>query len=129
MAKNKKDYEDEFVDVAKVTEEKAVQNKVAVEAQIQQKVNKVRENLTKEDKVKIRISPSYKPYLGSKCQIAINGVPIIVPVDGSMVEIPSSYAAELYRRMARIDEMIDAQLRMSDYGSNRDQTIGQLRFY
>lgn len=108
--------------------EQLLKDSMKADAEIQTKVNQCRNKLRAENKQKIRISPAYKPYLGSKCQIIINGVPIVVPCDGSMVEIPDSYAAELYRRMAGIDAMIDQQVRMSNYNGNREQTIGEIKF-
>ena len=110
------------------TTEELVQASAKADAEIQSKVNQVRINLMKEEKVKIRISPAYKPHLGNRCQLIINGVAIVVPCDGSMVEIPGSYAAELYRRMAGIDRMLDQQIRMSNYQQNREQVIGEIKF-
>lgn len=134
----KKEIDEEFVDASvferqiegkkeKSTNE-LVRDSMRADHEIQTKVNRVREKLLKEPTIKIRISPAYKPYLGSRCQIMINGVPIVVPCDGSMVELPESYAAELYRRMAGIDKMIDQQVRMSNYSQNREQTIGEIKF-
>lgn len=134
----KKEIDEEFVDASvferqiegkkeKSTNE-LVRESMRADHEIQTKVNRVREKLLKEPTTKIRISPAYKPYLGSRCQIMINGVPIVVPCDGSMVELPESYAAELYRRMAGIDKMLDQQVRMSNYSQNREQTIGEIKF-
>ena len=110
------------------TTDELVKDSMQADAKIQQKINNCRTALTQEPRTKIRIAPAYKPYLGSRCQIMINGVPIVVPCDGSMVEIPESYAAELYRRMAGIDKMIDQQVRMSNYSQNREQSIGEIKF-
>ena len=98
------------------------------EAKMQQSVNESRARLAKEVKEKVRIAPAYKPYLGNNCQIMINGVAIVVPCDGSFVDIPESYAAELYSRMAKIDALIERQLKMSNYSANREHVIGEIRF-
>lgn len=134
----KKDFDDEFMDMAEFerkiegkpekTDAVLVQESMKAEAEIQNKVNRLRVSLQKEPKTKIRISPAYKPYLGSRCQIQINGIPIVVPVDGSMIEIPESYAAELYRRMAGVDKMLDQQVKMANYSQNRESVIGEIKF-
>jgi hypothetical protein len=112
----------------KMTDEDIVIKTKRADMNINNTINTTRQKLIKQCKVKIRVSPSYKPYLGSKCQVLINGIPIIVPCDGSMVEVPAAYAAELYRRMAGIDDMISKQVRMSNYSENREQTIGAIKF-
>ena len=125
---NVEDFENTLSGKRPKTTDELLKESMKVDAEIQTKVNKMREELRKEEKTKIRIAPAYKPYLGSKCQILINGIPIIVPCDGSLVEIPESYAAELYRRMAGIDAMIEMQVKMSNYAGNREQVIGEIKF-
>lgn len=122
------DLEDAMAGVKAKSTDQLVKESIQADAIIQAKINKVRVGLANEPKTKVRISPAYKPYLGSRCQIFINGVPIVVPCDGSMVEIPESYAAELYRRMAGIDAMIDKQVKMANYQGNREQVIGEIKF-
>jgi len=122
------DFEENISPVGVKSTKQLVQDSVAADALIQTKVNNFRQRLAKEPTTKIRIAPAYKPYLGSKCQVIINGVAIVIPVDGSMVEVPEPYAAEMYRRMAGIDAQIDRMVKMSNYGQNREQVIGEIKF-
>lgn len=110
------------------TTDQLVRESMQADAAIQKKINNCRTVLSKEQKTKVRVAPAYKPYLGSRCQIMINGIPIVIPCDGSIVEIPESYAAELYRRMASIDAMVEQQVKMSNYAGNREQVIGEIKF-
>lgn len=62
-----------------------------------------------EEKVKVQISPFYRPYFGNNMPIILNGIAVYVPCDGRMYEIPKSFADIVGERIGRIDRLIAKQ--------------------
>lgn len=56
----------------------------------------------KEKKVKRKINKSFQSVLGTTHFIAINGVSLVLPVDGSDFELPETFAEHLDKQMAEI---------------------------
>jgi len=110
------------------TNEELQRAQIKADAEIVMKARNFREKMLKGKKTKMRVVPAYRPYLGLRNQVIINGVAIVVPVDGTMFEVPSPFAAELYRRMRGVDAMLEKQSRMADYGANKEETPGVIQF-
>ena len=73
-----------------------------------------------EDKKDIRIPPMYAPHFGANMQVMINGISIVVPVDGSMVTVPATFADEISERMMKVDMIENKKSRMSRISENLD---------
>ena len=82
-----------------------------------------------EPKVKMSISPLYEPYLGKIVQISINGITIAFPVNGSVNEVPESFANEITSRIMAIDAKIQKGKKMSDAASNSETYAGQIQMF
>lgn len=67
-----------------------------------------------EEKVKVQISPFYRPYFGNNMPIILNGIAVYVPCDGKMYEVPKSFADIVGERIGRIDRLIQKQGVMGD---------------
>lgn len=55
-----------------------------------------------EKKVKRKINPSIAQKVGSTLPMSINGVTLVLPVDGTQFEIPETFAAHLDEWLANL---------------------------
>lgn len=74
----------------------------------------------KEKRVPVRVAPLYDAYFGRVMLIKLNGIPIYVPCDNNVYEIPESYAMEVMGRIRKVDDQGKRQKRLSDYKANFD---------
>lgn len=79
--------------------------------------------------VPVRIAPSYAKYFGRVMRVGINGVVIAVRCDGKSVNIPETFAAEVYRRMANMDNYELKVSNMSNIQRNFESAPGSLNFF
>ena len=111
-------------------------------------VNKVSNVLKEEEKVKnaartaatltatykgeklipVTLSPFYAPYLSKRARISLNGISVYVPCDGSIYNIPESFAAELHRKVKSIDKQVQKMASMSKVDTNYERSPGELQF-
>lgn len=84
---------------------------------------------TSETKVKVQVSPMYRPYFGNIMPVVLNGISIYVPIDGNAHSVPKSFANEIERRRKAIDTILLKQRRMSEVQSNFESTPGELQLF
>ena len=83
-----------------------------------------------EDKKDIRIPPMYQPHFGANMQVMVNGISIVVPVDGSMVTVPATFADEIAERMMKVDMIENKKAQMSRVSENLDMgSPGSLQMF
>lgn len=79
--------------------------------------------------VPVRIAPSYSKYFGSVMRVSINGIVVSVKCDGRTVQVPETFATEIYRRMANMDAYELKTSKMANVRENLDTTPGSLNFF
>lgn len=82
----------------------------------------------KEERIPVRVAPSYAKYLGKLVRIVINGIMVTIPCNGKSISIPKSFAAEIGRRMSHIDKYEMRLQRMSNISANFETSMGMLSF-
>lgn len=82
-----------------------------------------------EEKVPMYLSPMYRDYFGKVMMVAINGVKIYFPVDGSIRNVPQSFADEITRRRMCVDTALTKQGRMADIAGNVESAPGELKLF
>ena len=82
-----------------------------------------------ENKVPVRVAPSYAKYFGRVMHVSINGISVGVRCDGNTVELPESFAAEVMRRMSEMDKYELRLSKMSRVTNNYESSPGQLNFF
>lgn len=96
-------------------------------------VDRKQKNLLKvyrnEPKVSVRIAPSYAKYFGKTMRVMINGIAVTVRCDGRAVNVPETFAAEIYRRMDSADAYEMKTSKMSNYTKNYETAPGLLNFF
>lgn len=82
-----------------------------------------------EPKVRVTISPFYRPHFGNTMLVGLNGLNIYVPCDGKGYEIPKSFADIVHERIMRVDDQVTRQNRMADIANNHERSIGELKLF
>lgn len=82
-----------------------------------------------EEKVPVRVAPSYARYFGRVMRVSINGISVAVRCDGQTVMLPKTYAAEVLRRMSEMDKYELRLSKMSNVTKNFEASPGQLNFF
>jgi len=80
-------------------------------------------------KVPMYLSPSYRPWFGKVMRVMINGISIWFKVDGSMQEVPKTFANEITRRRKAIDRQINRQQKMASVPANNERSPGELNLF
>ena len=89
---------------------------------------KIAERYKNEPKKAVQISPLYAPYFGANLSITLNGILVVVPVDGQTREIPRSFADEVASRIMAVDTTIKKASKLSDVANNKESYAGELKF-
>lgn len=71
--------------------------------QIDAEVRKLGEKFDKQKKVKRKINKNLQKRLGKTHYVGINGVGLVLPVDGTEFEIPQSFAEHLDEYLSNIN--------------------------
>lgn len=82
-----------------------------------------------EEKVPVRVAPSYARYFGRVMRVALNGISVAVRCDGNTAMLPKSFAAEVLRRMSEMDKYELRLSKMSNVQKNYESSPGQLNFF
>lgn len=82
-----------------------------------------------EQKVPVRVAPSYAKYFGRVMRVSINGISVAVRCDGNTTMLPESFAAEVMRRMNEMDKIELRSSKMADVTRNFESSPGQLNFF
>ena len=82
-----------------------------------------------EKRVPMYLSPMYRPYFGNVMTVAINGISIFFKVDGSIQQVPQTYADEITARRIAIDAILTKQSKMAAITQNAERSPGELEMY
>lgn len=82
-----------------------------------------------EDKIPMYLSPMYRPYFGNVMTVSINGISIFFKVDGSVQQVPQTYADEITSRRLAIDAILNKQSKMADIANNAERSPGELALF
>jgi hypothetical protein len=105
--------------------QKANTELVTAEARRKQLLKTYRE----EPKVPMYLSPMYRPYFGNVMTVSMNGISIFFKVDGSIQQVPQTFADEITARRMAIDAILNKQHRMADIANNVEKTPGELALF
>lgn len=81
-----------------------------------------------QDKISVRVAPSYARYFGKIMRVSINCISVAIPCDGRPIMLPKTFAEEVERRMAAVDRFENKQQRMANIQNNFESSPGQLTF-
>lgn len=96
-----------------------------IAASIKNKAN-LAKTYSSEPKVRMAVSPLYRPYFGNVMKVSINGIAIFMPIDNTAHDIPKTFADEISRRIMAVDGIMKKQDRMANITANQENTPGEL---
>ena len=79
--------------------------------------------------VSVNVSPLYAPYFGRTMRVMINGISVYVKVDGSIHNVPETFADEINSRITHINRNIKRQSRLENVAENQEGSPGELELY
>lgn len=82
-----------------------------------------------QQKMPVRIAPSYAKYFGNIMRVVINGIAVAVPCNGQTFNIPIEFACEVERRMREMDAYELKTRKLADVARNYEPDIGRLSFF
>lgn len=82
-----------------------------------------------EEKVSVHISPMYRPYFGNVMIMTVNGITIAVPVDGTVHNVPKTFAEHIAARIAKTDAIIKKTDNMANITNNFEHNPGELELF
>ena len=82
-----------------------------------------------QQKMPVRIAPSYAKYFGNIMRVVINGVAVAIPCNGQTFNIPLEFACEVERRMREMDAYELKTRKLADVAKNYEPDIGRLSFF
>ena len=90
------------------------------------------EKVRKEPKVAISVAPQYAAEFSNNMRVVINGVSIFIPIDGREYMVPKTFAAEIKRRIEKVNQKLN---RLRRKGSSdkvsliEEKAIGEVKLF
>lgn len=81
--------------MAKNTTKSINEGKKITNAELETQLKKAAESFGKEPTVEVSVPKNFQKYIGETLPIRINGVGIVLPVDGTKHKIPQSFSEHL----------------------------------
>jgi hypothetical protein len=111
-----------------VTKKKAALNLTDLQTRQTAFLEKVRN----EPKVKVSVAPQYASEFSKNMRVVINGVSIFIPIDGNEYLVPETFAAEIKRRVHKVNQKLN-RLRRKGTTENislfEEKSIGEVKLF
>lgn len=111
---NYKDIDEALLGVPTTSNKTKAKTEANITADYASETKRMYETYKAEKKREITIAPMYAAYFGNIMTVMINGISVRVPCNGKHVSIPETFADEVERRMAVINEQINREKACAD---------------
>lgn len=92
-------------------------------------LNKVRN----EKKVPISVAPQYAAEFSNNMRVTINGISIFIPINGQTYMVPETFAAEIQRRVHKVNQKLNRFKRKGNGITNdvvfEEKSIGEIKLF
>lgn len=98
---------------------------------LQYRQNKFLEKVRSEKKVPISVAPQYAAEFSNNMRVTINGISIFIPIDGKQYMVPETFAAEIQRRVYKVNQKLNRFKRKDNTTNNviiEEKSIGEIKF-
>ena len=85
-----------------------------------------------EPKVSISVAPQYAAEFSRNMRVVINGVSIFIPIDGREYMVPETFAAEIKRRIHKVNQKINRLRRKGtteNFNLIEEKSIGEVKLF
>ena len=101
--------------------------------ELQLRQNRFFDKVRKEKKVPVSVAPQYAAEFSNNMRVTINGISIFIPIDGKMYMVPETFAAEIQRRVYKVNQKLNRFKRKGNGVSNdvifEEKSIGEIKLY
>lgn len=90
------------------------------------------EKVRTEPKVPISVAPQYASEFSKNMRVVINGVSIFIPIDGKEYMVPQTFAAEIKRRIHKVNQKINRLRRKGtteNFNLIEEKSIGEVKLF
>jgi hypothetical protein len=90
------------------------------------------EKVRSEPRVPISVAPQYASEFSRNMRVVINGVSIFIPIDGKEYMVPETFAAEIKRRIHKVNQKINRLRRKGtteNFNLIEEKSIGELKLF
>ena len=108
------------------------QKRAATElSDLQFRQNQFLDKVRNENKVPISVAPQYASEFSNNMRVTINGISIFIPIDGKQYMVPETFAAEIQRRVYKVNQKINRFKRKGNLSNDviiEEKSIGEIKF-
>lgn len=100
--------------------------------ELQHRQNKFLEHVRSEKKVPISVAPQYASEFSNNMRVTINGISIFIPIDGKSYMVPETFAAEIQRRVAKVNAKLNRFKKKNGRSNDviiEEKSIGEIKLY
>lgn len=110
------------------------QKRAAVDlTELQLRQTRFLDKVRHEKKVPISVAPQYAAEFSNNMRVTINGISIFIPIDGKMYMVPETFAAEIQRRVYKVNQKLNRFKRKGNGVSNdvifEEKSIGEIKLF
>lgn len=90
------------------------------------------EKVRNEPRVAISVAPQYASEFSKNMRVVINGVSIFIPIDGREYMVPETFAAEIKRRIYKVNQKINRLRRKGtteNFNLIEEKSIGEVKLF
>lgn len=90
------------------------------------------EKVRSEPRVAISVAPQYASEFSKNMRVVINGVSIFIPIDGREYMVPETFAAEIKRRIHKVNQKINRLRRKGtteNFNLIEEKSIGEVKLF
>lgn len=90
------------------------------------------EKVRKEEKVAVSVAPQYAAEFSNNMRVVINGVSIFIPIDGREYMVPATFAAEIKRRIFKVNQKLNRLRRKGTsekFNLIEEKSIGEVKLF
>lgn len=125
--------ENEDVNLTEVGIAVAQKRATADLTELQLRQTRFLEKVRNEKKVPVSVAPQYAAEFSNNMRVTINGISIFIPIDGKMYMVPESFAAEIQRRVYKVNQKLNRFKRKGNGLSNdviiEEKSIGEIKLF
>lgn len=101
--------------------------------ELQLRQTKFLDKVRSEKKVPVSVAPQYAAEFSNNMRVTINGISIFIPIDGKMYLVPETFAAEIQRRVYKVNQKLNRFKRKGNGVSNdvifEEKSIGEIKLF
>jgi hypothetical protein len=100
--------------------------------ELQHRQNKFLEHVRSEKKVSVSVAPQYASEFSNNMRVTINGISIFIPIDGKAYMVPETFAAEIQRRVAKVNAKLNRFKKKNGRSNDviiEEKSIGEIKLY